>query len=102
MATYTGKVTARALQFGPRLYRTGGVGVVRGNVFVIPSQPVARMAYLYEEVTRQLVKKQLTNAATGAFYFDRLRTDVTYMAVVIDHTQVYRAETSDRLTAEVL
>lgn len=128
MATYTGAVKSFALQAGTpgiarrqtslqrtpsgimrrsftlerglQLYTTGGNGRVRGNILTTPSNPVARVVYLYTENDHLLYRSQMSDPVTGAFDFQRLPMGLTYIAVAVDHTGQYRAETHDRLVPE--
>ena len=116
MANYTGTVKSFLLQVAPansgrksfglqrgtKLYTTGGIGRVRGTVLVTPDLPVARMVYLYTETDHLLFRMQLSAPVTGAFDFLYVPMGQTYMAVAIDHTGVYRAETHDGLAPELM
>lgn len=130
MATYTGRVLTQTLQASPSgavraqlsvqstrsnatrkslslqrgadRFLTGGKGRVRGVVEVSPAFPVARMVYLYTEGDHLLYRAQMSDVHSGVFDFQGLPMGLTYMAVAIDHTGTYRAETHDRLTPELM
>lgn len=75
---------------------------VRGTVQVAPDLPVARMVYLYDEGSRQLWGRTLSDPVTGAFEFRFVPGFLTYTAMAVDHTGAYRAEAHDGLTPEPL
>lgn len=84
------------------LVDTGGRGRIQGVLLVKPAFPAARWVYLYCERDHMLMRSQLSNPLTGAFDFQNLHMNTTYMVVALDYTGAYRAETHDGLAPEAM
>ena len=73
---------------------------VRGTLLLTPDIPAARMVFLYDEDTRMLWGKTMSDPVTGAFEFRYVPGFFKYTALAVDHTEEYRAEAHDGLIPE--
>lgn len=82
------------------LVNAGGRGRIRGVLLVKPAVPASRLIYLYCQRDHMLTQVKWSDPVTGAFEFLNLYEDALYMAVAVDCTGTYRAETHDGLATE--
>lgn len=86
---------------GPDIH-FGGKGQIIGTVKNTPATPVQRRVVLIEEGTRTLIREVWSNAATGAYLFDRVALDRTYTVLGYDYTGTFRAVIADRVAPELM
>lgn len=97
--------THRALRplLGTRSHYYHGRGRIRGSVKEKGSQgdlPVSRRVLLIDERANVVVREAWSDAATGAYAFERISLEVRYLVIAFDHQQNFRAVVADRLAAE--
>lgn len=62
--------------------------------------PVSRRVLLIDERTWFVVRAAWSDAATGAYAFERINPDIRYVVMAFDHNGNYRAVVADNLHAE--
>jgi hypothetical protein len=62
--------------------------------------PVSRRVLLVDERTWFVVRAAWSDAATGAYAFERINPDIRYVVMAFDHNGNYRAVVADNLHAE--
>lgn len=62
--------------------------------------PVSRRVLLIDERTWFVVRAAWSDAATGAYAFERINPDIRYVVMTFDHNGNYRAVVADNLHAE--
>lgn len=97
--------THRALWplLGTRNHYHHGRGRIRGSVKEKGAQgdlPVSRRVLLLDERANVVVREAWSDAATGAYAFERISLEVRYLVIAFDHQQNFRAVVADRLVAE--
>ena len=64
-----------------------------------PPVPVGRLVRLHDQKTGEIVRQVWSDAATGAYSFDHIRSGVFYV-VSFDHTNTFSAVIADNLPSE--
>ena len=77
------------------VYRVAATVKIKGT----PNTPVARRVVLHDQLSGRVVRSTWSDAATGAYAFERIRRGPFYVAA-FDHTGDKRAEIVDNLTLE--
>lgn len=80
----------------------GGTGRISGTTKAkgTPDYAVRRRVRLYAENTGLLVREQWSDAASGAYSFDRISTDYKYTVLSYDYEHNFRAVIADNLTPD--
>ena len=64
-----------------------------------PPVPVGRLVRLHDQRSGEIVRQLWSDATTGAYSFDNIRSGVFYV-VSFDHTNTFAAVIADNLTPE--
>jgi hypothetical protein len=80
----------------------GGIGRVNGNVYIdgTPDIPVSRRVRLINERDGLPIRETWSDAATGAYSFDKVAMGVRYTVIAYDYENNYRAIVADNVLAE--
>jgi hypothetical protein len=79
----------------------GGAYKVTGTTKVkaTPHAPVSRRVRLHDQLTGLVVREQWSQAVTGEYRFERIRSGVFYV-VALDHTGAYNGVIATGVAAE--
>ena len=62
--------------------------------------PLSRRVRLVDERANFVVRETWSDAVTGAYAFDRINPDITYLVIAFDYQHNFRAVIADNLAAE--
>lgn len=78
-------------------YRITGTVKEKG----LPSdRPLARRVQLIDETTHFVVRETWSDALTGAYVFESINPEITYLVIAFDYRHNYRAVIADHLAAD--